>query len=211
MRFAALLFLAAFVSTPGCLDGVFVVKAASPLVLTSYGYDGVGGRELEGTLNATLYETRDKGTIEATYRDAVHGFHLTWVNFTGSLPYQSGGVSGENQLFGDTGNGSTALPRLTVYAAAWGTVEYFIDDVRQPDPHSLFQTMDAVFFVSRGTYRDNETRIVGGAQPDKPYDPNRPDESTVDAIGSMAVLQVFTKRGDLYRLLEFSDVAIVAS
>lgn len=208
---AALLLTAVAVLLSGCFGGVFVVNASSPLVLTSYNYDGRGGRELEGSLKANLYESRDEGTIEATYRDQVDSFRIVWVNFTGRFPYQSEGVATKLDLFGDTGNGSTALPRVHVYAAAWGTAEYYVDDVRQVDPHSLFHTMDATFFVTQGTYRDNETRRIQGAEANRTYDPARPEDSRLNAIGAMAVIVLYTKRGDLFRLVEFSDVEIVAS
>ncbi len=195
----------------GCFGGVFVVNASSPLVLTTYNYDGRGGRELEGSLDATLYDSRDEGTIEATYQDAVDSFRIVWVNFTGRFPYQSEGVATELDLFGDSGNGSTAFPRLHAYAAAWGTAEFYVDDVRQVDPHSLFQTMDATFFVTQGAYRDNDTRRIQGAEANRTYDPARPAESRLNAIGAMAVIALYTKRGDLFRLVEFSDVEVVAS
>ena len=203
--------LAAACLFSGCFGGVFAVKATSPLVLTSYAYDGRGGRELEGTLEARLYPSRDEGAIEARYRDAVDEFRITWVNFTGLFPYQSNGVATEVDLFGDTGNGPPAFPRVHVYAAAWGTAEYYLDDVRQPDPHSLFHTMDATFFVTQGVYRDNETRRIPGAAGNTTYDPNRPADSSLNAIGAMAVIALYTKRGDLFRLVEFSDVEVVAS
>jgi len=208
---ATLLLTVVAVLLSGCFGGVFIVKASSPLVLTTYAYDGRGGRELAGTLKATLYDSRDDGDIEATYRDALDEFRITWVNFTGDVPYQSEGVATEVDLFGDTGNGTSAFPRVHAYAAAWGTAEYSVDGVRQPDPHSLFQTMDAIFFVTQGVYRDNETRRIQGAEGNRTYDPARPAESKLNAIGAMAVIALYTTRGDLFRLVEFSDVEIVAS
>jgi hypothetical protein len=203
--------MAASLTLSGCFGGVFVVEASSPFVLTSYGYDGRGGRALEGTLKATLYEGRNEGSIEATYHDAVHAFRVTWVNFTAAFPYQSGGVATDVELFGDSGNGPAAFPRLYAHAAAWGTVEFYVDDVRQPDPISLFQTFDATFFVSQGVYRDNATKRIAGAEGNSTYDPTRPGESSINAIGALGVIAVYTKRGDLYRLIEFRDVEIVAS
>lgn len=211
MPFAALVALAAVCLLSGCFGGVFIVKASSPLVLMSYAYDGSSGRELDGTLKATLYPERETGSIEARYRDALDEFRITWVNFTGAFPYQSNGIVTETDLFGDTGNGPSAFPRVHVYAAAWGSAEYYVDDVRQPDPHSLFQSMDATFFVTQGVYRDNETRRIQGAEGNKTYNPNRPAESNLNAIGAMAVIVLYTKRGDLFRLVEFSDVEVVAS
>ena len=211
MRPATVALAGALLLLSGCMGSTFTVRASSPLVLTSYAYDGNDGREREGALEATLYEKRNEGRVEATYRDAIHEYRIRWINFTGMMPYQSGGVARNVELFGDSGNGSTALPRLFVYAAAWGTVEYYVDDVRQPDPHSLFQTMDAIFFVTQGVYRDNETRRISGAEGNRTYDPARPSESRLNMIGAMAVIGIFTKRGDLYRLVEFSEVEIVSS
>jgi hypothetical protein len=203
----ASLVLATFLLS-GCFGGVFQVEASSPLVLAAFAYDGSSGRELDGTLKATLYDGRNAGTIVAQYQDAVDSFEIRITNFTGNAAWQSGGVATDLPLFGPSGNGPPVLPQLRAYAAAWGPAEYFVDGVLQPDPTNLQRTWNATFFVSQGAYRDNETRRVttpGGGT----FDPSQPQTAPASQIGATAVIMLETSRGDLYRLVEYSSVRII--
>ncbi|MBI2078525.1 MAG: hypothetical protein HYT80_09190 [Euryarchaeota archaeon] len=138
----------------------------------------------------------------------VETYEVRFVNFTGRLPYQSGGVATKLHLWGDSGNGSTAFPKVFVYAAAFGHAELLVGGRHQRDPTNLADAFPAYAFVTQGVYRDGETLMVYGGQPGQPYDPTKPTASTINRIGSQAVVLLYTSRGELYKHFEYRDVEI---
>ena len=196
----------------GCLAGdLFQAKAAQPILLSGYNYDGAGVRQVEGTLDVNVNPAKNAGRILADYHDAVHTYRIQWANFTGRAPYQSGGVATNQLLWGTSGNGSAALPAVRAYVAAFGSVTAHRDGVLERDPSNLFGTMNAVFFISQGRFRDLSTHKIYAADGVSLYDPEEPEDAYVNKIGAQATLLVYTARGELFRYVEFSEVSVLSA
>lgn len=195
----------------GCLgSGRFEATASAPVLLPGYNYDGSGARAATGSLEVELEARANSGTIRARFTDEVRDYELRWKNFTGREAYQSGGVARDLWMWGSTGNGSAVFPRVRAYAAAFGTVESFLDGRPEPDPSNLFSTMPALFFLAQGQYRDPLSHRVYASDERSFYDPARPDDAHVSQIGAQAALLVYTSRGELFRYVEFNEVEVLA-
>ena len=189
-------------------SGWFEASAQDALIIPGYAYDGHNVRRAPGEIDFRLDGDANTGTVVAKVRDVIDTFEIRFANFSGRFPYQSGGVAKGIHLWGDTGNGSTVFPKVYVYAAAFGHAELFVNGQHQRDPTNLADTFPAYAFVTQGVYRDDDTYIVYGAEPARPYDPTKPTESSINRIGSQAVVLLYTSRGALYQHLEFRDVDI---
>lgn len=208
-RFVLFIYAICVAVVAGCFSSTaFEAHGSHVLVIAGYAYDGQNVRTAEGELKVKLDNRRNTGAVHATVRDVLETIDIRFANFTGRLPYQSGGVARNLHLWGDTGNGSTVFPKVYVYAAAFGYATLDIDGEPQRDPTNLRQTLPAYFFLTRGVYRDPDTHLVYSSEPGRPYDPAKPTESTINQIGAQATLLLYTSRGTLHRHVEFRDVII---
>lgn len=187
----------------------FRAEAARPLFLDGYAYDGTGAHEVAGDLRVELSSESNGGKIEARVQDAIHQYEIRWKNFAGRLPYQSGGVARDLELWGSTGNGSAVFPRVYVYAAAFGRATVLFDGKPEKDPTSLAADFQAVFFLTQGRYRDLDTFEILSADRSRPYDPAQPDDAFVSAIGAQAVVIAYASNGEPYRFFEYLEPKIL--
>lgn len=181
----------------------------NPLLLDGYAYDGRGAHQVEGELHVALNSDSNTGTIRALARDPIHQYEIRWTSFSGRLPYQSGGVARDLEMWGSTGNGSAVFPRVYTYAAAFGRATVLFDGKPEKDPTSLAADFQAVFFLAQGRYRDTDTFQVLNGDRSRPYDPAEPDDAFVSAIGAQAVAVAYASNGEPYRFFEYLEPKIL--
>lgn len=194
----------------GCFAGAeeFQASGSNAWLFAGYDYEGRTATEAEGTLDVSLDSEGNSGRIRAVARDRAHSYEVRWHAFQGRLGYQSDGVARDLDLWGATGNGSGVFPKMTVYAAAFGNATFLLDGMAQREPRTLSSTYNAVFFLSKGRFRDPETHRIEKSDRNGTFDPKTPADGFVDRNGAQAALLLFTARGELFRYLEYHNVTI---
>lgn len=188
----------------------FAATASDALLLPrgSMAYDGQGARWTDGWANLSLDAARDEGRVDAVVVDVTRRHDVRFESFAGTADHQQGGVARDVRLHGATGNGSTDLPEVHAYAAAWGTASYRVDGQRQTDPTSPGDDFRAAAYVLLGQLRERGTAKILNANGDGVYDPARPTDGQVGAAGATVRIELRTATGALWAHVEFVDVRI---
>jgi len=143
--------------------GVWSLSASAPVIIGSYEdpfrYDGTdvrpmegGGRvdvdslKDEGTVRIEVNTTEGSGPIRVSAETSLSGSILLLMQeFTGSEPFQAGGVAEALRLHGDTGRMSTAMPELVAHLAGWGRLDIYVDgELRYEDLAAHFMLTESV-------------------------------------------------------------------
>lgn len=195
----------------GCFQTAedFQAQADNPWLFTGYDPGGRTATHAEGVLTVALDTDGNAGTIRATARDLVRQYEVRWHSFAGRPSYQSGGVARDLDLWGDTGNGSGAFPKMSVYAAAWGNATFLVNGAVKREPQALTSTYGSVFFLNKGRYRSPADHRVLSADQNATFDPSRPGDGFVDRQGAQATLLLFTARGDVAFHVQYYNVTIL--
>jgi len=164
-------------------SGVWSLSASAPLIIGScedpFRYDGTDVRPLEGGARLDVDSLKDEGTvrievnttegsgpIRLSAETSLSGsIVLLMQEFTGSEPFQAGGVAEALRLHGDTGRMSAAMPELVAHLAGWGRLDIYVDgELRYEDLAAHFMLTEsvrrgpeggfAVFRASDGTVYD---------------------------------------------------------
>ena len=144
-------------------SGVWSLSASAPLIIGSYEdpfrYDGNNVRPLEGGARVDVDSLKDQGTvrievnttegsgpIRLSAETSLSGsILLVMQEFTGSEPFQAGGIAEALRLHGNTGKMSAAMPELLAHLAGWGQLDIYVDgELRYEDLPAHFMLTESV-------------------------------------------------------------------
>jgi hypothetical protein len=88
-------------------------------------YAGKHLTPVQGTIDIGVNERSNTGTVVAEYSEGVDRYRIVFDRFSGSAPYQDGGIATRVYEHGDSGNGDPLYPKTWLYLAGWGRADVF--------------------------------------------------------------------------------------
>ena len=116
-------------------------------------YAGKRLTAVEGTIHIDVNEVTNTGRVVAEFGEGADRYRIVFDRFTGSQPFQDGGIATRVYEHGDSGNGDPLYPKTWLYLAGWGTATMFQND------QILYKDYSAHFMVMERS-RDPKTHEV---------------------------------------------------
>ena len=122
----------------------------------SWDHMDYAGRRLKpvaGSVEIKVDERANTGVVTAEFTEDKDRYRIIFDRFTGTAPYQDGGIATRVYEHGDSGNGDPLYPKTWLYLAGWGKADVFKND------RLLYKDYSAHFMVMERS-RDSRTHVV---------------------------------------------------
>jgi hypothetical protein len=106
-------------------------------------YAGKRLTPLQGTIEIDVNELTNAGRVIAEFVEGSDRYRIVFDHFSGSKPYQDGGIATRVYEHGDSGNGDPLYPKTWLYLSGWGTAMTFKNDqILHKDYSAHFMVME---------------------------------------------------------------------
>lgn len=150
------------------------VSASGGKTSDGWAYDGAGVAGGSATLEGTLDNEQNTGTLTVTFDHQGSKYVVTFDQFAQTKDFMQGGIAFETPEHGDTNVGDASIPTIHAHVAAWGTATVTRDGA--PVVGSAGDRWSAHLMVSRDTVRGSDNKITK-ADGAAPYDPAAPTDA----------------------------------
>lgn len=199
LRSLALGVLLATTALAGCIGGddlptAYTVDASGGTVSDGWAYDGQGLVTGTAAIEGSVDVEEDTGTLNVTFEAWNSTWTATLDSYSGTEPYKEGGIAQELVAHGDTGTASTAMPRVELELATWGTGEV----LRDGEPYSIGEGSSGAWtthlMLSKDTIRGPDGQIAK-ENGTGPYDPSTPTNARVIEDDPQGILELIAPSG----------------
>lgn len=116
-------------------------------------YAGKRLTSVRGTTEIDVNELTNKGQVLVEFVEGSDRYRIVFDQFSGSKPYQDGGIATRVYEHGDSGNGDPLYPKTWLYLSGWGTATMYKNE------KILYKDYSAHFMVMERS-RDPKTHEV---------------------------------------------------
>lgn len=88
-------------------------------------YAGKHLTPVQGTIEIEVDDQANTGRVVAAFVEEKDAYRIVFDRFTGTVPYQDGGIATRVYEHGDSGNGDPLYPKTWLYLAGWGQADVF--------------------------------------------------------------------------------------
>ena len=116
-------------------------------------YAGKRLTSVRGTIEIDVNELTNTGQVLVEFVEGADRHRIVFDQFSGSKPYQDGGIATRVYEHGDSGNGDPLYPKTWLYLSGWGTATMYKNE------KILYKDYSAHFMVMERS-RDPKTHEV---------------------------------------------------
>lgn len=187
-------------SIAGCFGGDEVptsynVSASGGVVSDGWAYNGTGLVQAGASIEGPVDVAADNGSLTVTFEAWNSTWEATHASFSGQESYKAGGIAQNLVAHGDTGTASTAIPRVNLRLATWGSAELLRDGEPYTIANGSTGPWTAHLMLSEDTVRGPDGRITK-ANATGPYDPSTPTNARVIEDDRQAILEFIAPSGE---------------
>jgi hypothetical protein len=118
-----------------------------------FDYAGKRLNPVSGRISIEVDERANTGRVLVDFVEGADRYRIVFDRFTGTAPYQDGGIATRVYEHGDSGNGDPLYPKTWLYLAGWGKADVFKNgDLLLKDYAAHFMLMERS--------RDPKTHVV---------------------------------------------------
>ncbi len=116
-------------------------------------YAGKRLTSVRGTIEIEVNDLTNTGQVLVEFVEGSDRYRIVFDQFSGSKPYQDGGIATRVYEHGDSGNGDPLYPKTWLYLSGWGTATMYKNE------KILYKDYSAHFMVMERS-RDPKTHEV---------------------------------------------------
>jgi hypothetical protein len=130
-------------------------------------YAGKHLASVQSVIDIDVNELSNTGTVTAEFSEGVDRYRIVFDRFSGSAPYQDGGIATRVYEHGDSGNGDPLYPKTWLYLAGWGRADVFKNgQILYKDYSAHFMVMERSRDLKTHQVHYPEKRTLAGGETD---------------------------------------------